>query len=130
MLLLAGAGLTALGLITKPTSATTERGKITFSGLQRTSGGGAIVFVHLDRKVETSIAREGTQFHLRFMNATIGVPNNAHALDLRHFDLLISRSQLVAVQGDVELQIELRKPAALDTRENGQVSLHVIIPPP
>ena len=55
---------------------------------------------------------------------------NIVALTREIFDLL----EIKAGNNDVELQIELRKPAALDTRwaarENGQGSLHVIIPPP
>lgn len=130
LLALGAGGVT--GSIALGSAFAAERALVTFSGFQQNREGDSVVFVHLDRQPEVVVVQEGTRFTVRFVGAQISVRNNRHKLDLSHFGLLILSSQLVPLDNDVELRIELRKPARLATswveRESGQVSLRVRIP--
>jgi hypothetical protein len=114
-------------------SAAAEPAQVTFSGFQRGRSGDGTLFVHVSQQAPFSVKSEGSRVTVRLEGATIDVRNNRHPLDLSHFNVLLLESRLVAVGGDVELQLQLRRPANLDVtwvrRKDGLVSLHVAIPP-
>lgn len=121
----------ALGLAT-PAAAADEPAQVTFSGFQRGKARDGTLFVHVSHRTEFTIQNEGNRVTVRLAGASIDVRNNRHPLDLSHFDVLLLSSRLVVVGADVELQLELRRPAKLTAewveRKDGVVSLHVPIP--
>lgn len=106
--------------------------QVTFSGFQRGKNGDGVVFVHVTERTGLGVKHEGTRVKVRLHGASIKGRNNLHPLDLSQFNLLILSSRLVAVDGDVELQMELRHEAHLDAqwveRPDGVLSLHVLVP--
>lgn len=109
-----------------------ETAKVTFSGFQRGKAGGGTLFVHVSQRAEVAVKGDGNSVTVRLAGAAIDVRNNRHPLDLSHFDVLLVSSRLVEVGTDVELRLELRRPATLDVywveRKEGLASLHVSIP--
>lgn len=111
---------------------TSSAAEVTFSGFQRGKNGDGVVFVHVTERTGLAVKHEGTRVKVRLHGASIKGRNNLHPLDLSQFKLLILSSRLVALDGDVELQLELRHEAHLDAqwveRPDGALSLHVLVP--
>lgn len=107
--------------------------QVTFSGFQRGKSGDGVLFVHASDQTGFSVKSEGVRVVVRLSGASIDVRNNLHPLDLSHFGLLLVSSRLVEVDGDIEVRLELRRPATLEPRwverKDGLASLHVPIPP-
>lgn len=133
-----GVGLFSEGAHAEPRDGATDaqplsgRPEVTCSGFQRNPGGDGVVFVHVTEKTGIAVRHEGTHVKVRLHGAFIKGRNNLYPLDLSQFNLLILSSRLVLVDGEVELQLELRREAHLDTRwverPDGAVSLHVVVP--
>lgn len=108
------------------------RPEVTYSGFQKSDNGDGVVFVHVTEKTGIAVKHEGTRVKVRLHGAVIKGRNNLYPLDLSQFNLLILSSRLALVEGEVELQLELRREAHLDTRwverPDGAASLHVILP--
>lgn len=126
-------GVLWLGLLAAGDDATADdRAQVTFSGFQRGNGADGTLFVHMTQRAEFTVQSEGNRVIVKLSGAGIDVRNNRHPLDLSHFDLLLVSSRLVEVGTDVELRLELRRPATLSPhwveRKDGLVSLHVPIP--
>jgi hypothetical protein len=106
--------------------------RVTFSGFQRGKYGDGVVFVHVTERTGLAVQHTGTRVNVRLRGASVHGRNNLHPLDLSQFDLLLLSSRLTVVDGDVELQLELRREAHLDAqwveRPDGVLSLHVVIP--
>lgn len=113
-------------------SAGDEPVQVTFSGFQRGKSGDGTLFVHVSQRTGFTVKLEDNRVTVRLTGASIDVRNNRHPLDLSHFGVLLLSSRLVVVGQDVELQLELRRPAKLEPewveRKDGVVSLHVPIP--
>lgn len=115
------------------TAAAGDGVQVMFSGFQRGKSGDGVLFIHASDRTGFSVKSEGTRVVVRLSGANIDVRNNLHPLDLSHFGLLLVSSRLVEVDGDIEVRLELRRPATLEPRwvkrKDGLASLHVPIPP-
>jgi len=106
--------------------------QVTFSGFQPLADGTGRVFVHLTEKPEFQVSSDGNRVVVHLPNTGVGVRNNRNPLDVSQFNVLLLKAQLVPRGSDVDLVLQLRKPAQLEvtiveTPADG-VSLHVKIP--
>lgn len=125
--------LVALALwFAAPVAWASNLAQITFSGFSRGRDGDGTLFVHVSQRTNFTVESSGNRVTVRLASATIDVRNNRHPLDLTHFNVLLVSSRMVEKGEDVELQLDLRRPAQLEPRwverKDGVVSLHVPIP--